>query len=211
MYSVSLAVKKNKKKQNKRVMGSLVDFCTDVCLPFFCVSVCLSVCLSPILLPHGLPRGHNNKTSHGKSTFQRGGSGSGSDVEEEDSPPPTLHAARQTTNRIRMGSPSDAGWEEEGVGVGVGVGTPSKEPMVLAEAHNGLKSCISAKKKKAETTGNKVDAEVPPESARKNVNFGSPDVREFDHAAPTTEQKPVSRNEAISMGYVYIYISRVKG
>ncbi len=60
------------------------------------------------------------------------------------------------------------------------------------------------KKKKMET-GNKVDAEVP-ESARKNVHFGSVDVREFDRHAPTTEQKPVSRNEANSMRYIYRYI-----
>jgi hypothetical protein len=55
------------------------------------------------------------------------------------------------------------------------MGTPSKEPRVV-ETHNGLKSCISAKKAK------KMDAEVPG-SARKNVNFGSTDVREFHHAA----------------------------
>ena len=36
-----------------------------------------------------------------------------------------------------------------------------------------------------------------PESARKNVSFGFRDLREFDHAAPTTDLT-VSRNKAIS-------------
>jgi hypothetical protein len=86
------------------------------------------------------------------------------------------------------------------LGLPGGVSSPTEsvttnKSTIVAEAHNGLNRCISAKTK------------VLPESARKNIHFGSVDVREFDRHAPTMEQKPVSRNEANSMRYIYRYMS----
>ena len=111
---------------------------------------------------------------------------------EEAAPSPSIEgraSSYRSETRKSPESPSDAGWEEE-------VGTPDKEGDFATETKSALKSCFSAKKSKK-------GVEMPG-SATKTVNFGSPDVREFDFKAPTSEQKPVSRDAAISMGYGFL-------